>query len=89
MTVGLSTCITLISEGRMCIQCTLKQRIAGCSNAVEREAIETLLSIGNVLNSNDCCPAYKASQGACSAGVKSTQSSPPTPRKESKLAMVS
>jgi hypothetical protein len=32
----------------MCIQCTLKQRIDESSNTVEREAIETLLSIGNV-----------------------------------------
>lgn len=71
----------------MCIQCTLKQRIDESSNTVEREAIETLLSIGNVLNSKDYCPVYKALQEATANGKPSE--STPTPRKESKLAMVS
>jgi hypothetical protein len=71
----------------MCIQCTLKQRIDESSNTVEREAIETLLSIGNVLNSKDYCTVYKALQEAPANGKPSE--SIPTPRKESKLAMVS
>lgn len=68
----------------MCIQCTLKQRIDESSNTVEREAIETLLSIGNVLNSKDYCPVYKALQEANGKPSESI----PTPRKESKLAML-
>lgn len=70
----------------MCIQCTLKQRIDQCSNAVEREAIETLLSIGNVLNLKDYCPAYKALQTA-KANEKPAETCA-TPKKESKLAML-
>ncbi|VDI20528.1 uncharacterized protein LOC143051798 [Mytilus galloprovincialis] len=69
----------------MCIQCTLKQRIDECSNSVEREAIETLLSIGNVLNSKDYCEVYKARQtGSTKTCIQPT----PSPKKESKLAML-
>lgn len=71
---------------KMCIQCTLKQRIDECSNSVEREAIETLLSIGNVLNSKDYCEVYKSRQtGSTKTCIQPT----PSPKKESKLAMVS
>ncbi|CAG2234812.1 KLF10_11 [Mytilus edulis] len=70
---------------KMCIQCTLKQRIDECSNSVEREAIETLLSIGNVLNSKDYCEVYKARQ---SGSTKTCIQPTPSPKKESKLAML-
>lgn len=71
----------------MCIQCALKQGTENCESTVEREAIETLLSIGNVLNAKDYCPAYKTYQANSSLNRNDCSIGKPL-KKESKLAML-